>query len=196
MSAKNPKSRFIVDTMHGDLARWLRILGYDTVYSKSYTDRQLLELALLGDRILITKDKRLYAKAKKLGIRGVIIESTLTVEKLAELASKIKLNLEVSPSKSRCPECNGVLERKDKGEVRSKVPPRVLEVYNEFYVCVRCGRVYWEGSHWKNIKNMIEEVKIMTKSFHKTLRIGLNEEERGTERVGDVKDNKDGQDVA
>lgn len=182
--------------MHGDLAKWLRILGYDTVYSRSYTDRQLLELALLGDRVLVTKDKRLYAKAKKLGVRGVLVESTLTVEKIAELASKIKLDLNVDPSRSRCPDCNGVLVKRGREEVRSRVPPRVLEVYEEFYECAKCGKVYWEGSHWRNIRGVIEEARSFAQSFRKALRISSRKRAGGEASVARVEAREDGENLA
>lgn len=179
MDAKEEKLKFIVDSMHGDLAKWLRILGYDTLYSRSYTDRQLLELALLGDRILVTKDRKLYAKARKLGVKAVVIESTITVEKLAELADRLDLELKVDPESSRCPECNGVLEKQSREMVRDKVPPGVREIYSVFYVCVKCGRVYWEGSHWRNIRSLVEEAKRLKRSLRKVLRIRLDKREGG-----------------
>ncbi|MFN4046237.1 MAG: Mut7-C RNAse domain-containing protein, partial [Acidilobaceae archaeon] len=115
--------KFVVDTMLGDLARWLRILGYDTVYSRIYSDREILELAFLGGRVLITRDGGLYRKAVKMGVRSVLVESTVIEERLAEVSVKLGIDLIVNPERSRCPECNGVLERvEDKSLVKDRVP--------------------------------------------------------------------------
>jgi len=152
--------KFVVDTMLGDLARWLRILGYDTLYSRSYSDWQVLRIAEKGNRIIITMDKGLCRKAQRHGLRCVLIESFDIREKLAELHIKVGIELVADPSKSRCPECNGALRKVyDKNIVKDRVPPNALEIHSVFYVCTRCGRVYWEGSHWRNIRKILDEVR-------------------------------------
>ncbi|MCX8195482.1 MAG: Mut7-C RNAse domain-containing protein [Acidilobaceae archaeon] len=149
--------KFIADTMLGDLARWLRIMGYDVAYSKGYEDEQILEAASLGDRIIITRDRRLYAKAKKASLKAILVESTGTAEKIAEVVVKAGLEVRADPSVSRCPECNKELSRvEDKEAVKDKVPPLALKTYKVFYVCSICGSVYWEGSHWNNIRRTVE----------------------------------------
>ncbi len=163
--------RFIVDTMLGDLARWLRILGYDTVYSRIYSDREVLELAFLGGRVLVTRDGGLYRRAVKMGVKSVLVESTIIEERLAEVSVKLGIDLIVDPEKSRCPECNGVLERvEDKSLVKDRVPPNALNSYDIFYVCSKCGKAYWEGSHWHNIRRVIEEAKRRAEEYRKAYR--------------------------
>jgi uncharacterized protein with PIN domain len=163
--------RFIVDTMLGDVARWLRIMGYDTRYSRSYGDRELLSEAILTGRILITRDKGLHAKARKASVRAVLLESTTIEERLAELSVKLGLELRVDPNTSRCPECNGVLERvNDKSIVRDRVPPLAYNTYDVFYACTVCGRVYWEGSHWDNIRRVVEISRGLAEEMRKAYR--------------------------
>ncbi|MDM7275161.1 MAG: Mut7-C RNAse domain-containing protein [Thermoprotei archaeon] len=163
--------KFIVDTMLGDLARWLRILGYDTVYSRIYSDREVLELAFLGGRVLITRDGGLHRKAVKMGVKSVLVESTIIEERLAEASVKLGIDLIVNPEKSRCPECNGVLERvEDKSLVKDRVPPNALNSYDVFYLCVKCGKAYWEGSHWRNIRKVIDEARRLAEEYRKAYR--------------------------
>lgn len=169
MTRRTPRS-FVVDAMLGDVARWLRLLGYDTLYSKSMRDWRLLKTAEETGRTLVTRDWGLYWRARKRGLRAVYVEGDSTAERLAELAVKAGVSLDPDPSRSRCPECNGVLvEVRDKERVRGRVPPRALEAYEVFYVCTRCGRVYWEGSHWRNIRRVAGEAKSLAGLMRRSL---------------------------
>ncbi len=151
---------FIVDSMLGHLAKWLRILGYDTLYSSSYSDWQILRIAEKTGRTIVTGDRGLYWRARKRGLNAILIEEQEKVSRLAELAAKARIRLELDPRRSRCPVCNGELvEVRDKRVVSGRVPPQSLEANNVFYVCTRCGKVYWEGSHWRNMRRLIEEAK-------------------------------------
>lgn len=172
MTARSPK-RFVVDAMLGDVARWLRILGYDTLYSRRFQDWQLLTIAEREGRVLVTRDRGLYWRARRRGLRAVLVESDRTPERLAELAVKAGVRLEPDPSRSRCPECNGPLRVvTDKEALRGRVPPRALEAYDRFYVCEVCGRVYWEGSHWRNIRRVAEEAKGLAERIRAAWRRG------------------------
>jgi hypothetical protein len=172
--------RFIVDTMLGDVARWLRILGFDTRYSRGYSDRELLSEALLTGRILVTRDRGLYAKARKASVKAVLVESTTIEERLAELSVKLGFEIRVDPNASRCPECNGVLERvADKSVVRDRVPPQAYNSYDVFYVCTVCGRVYWEGSHWVNIRRIAESSRRIAEEMKKAYRLRRSQHTRG-----------------
>ena len=165
------KPKFIVDTMLGDVARWLRIMGYDTRYSRGYSDRELLSEAILTGRVLVTRDRGLYAKARKASVKAVLIESMTIEERLAELSVKLGIEIRVDPNLSRCPECNGVLERVvDKNTVKDRVPPQAYNAYDTFYLCTVCGRVYWEGSHWANIRRVVEDSMRIAEEMRKAYR--------------------------
>jgi uncharacterized protein with PIN domain len=152
--------RFIVDTMLGDLARWLRILGYDTYYSSRLDDWEIIRRAEREGRIIVTMDRGLYNRARRRGLRAVRITTFGAAERLAELALHVPIRLEADPSRSRCPECGAPLRLvRDKEALRGRVPPAALEAYDTFYVCTRCGRVYWEGSHWCNIRRLLAEAR-------------------------------------
>ncbi|MFP3144656.1 MAG: Mut7-C RNAse domain-containing protein [Caldisphaera sp.] len=152
--------QYMTDAMLGTLTRWLRILGYDVIYSRDYSDSQIIKIAIKSKRTIITKDRALYYKAKKLNLNVYFVESTEMPKILAELYSKKLIDLELNPEKSRCPECNGrLIKVTDKNLIRSRVPPGALKTYNVFYLCKRCGQVYWEGGHWKNIRRIINEAR-------------------------------------
>jgi len=157
---KSSKPRFVADTMMGELARWLRIMGYDVVYSRYFSDKDLLRIASETDRIILTRDKRLHRRATKMGVKSVYVESVEgPAYRLAEVSAKAGIELEADPSKSRCPECNSELVSTSRESVAGRVPPVAGKTYHVFYLCPRCGRVYWEGSHWKNIRRIIGEAR-------------------------------------
>jgi len=142
LEGMDDQNKFIVDAMLGSLAKWLRLLGYDTLYSTSYNDAQIISIAARAKRIMVTSDKGLYRRAIKAGLRAVLLPESGVTESLARLASAGLIELRVDPSKSRCPLCNGVLkEVTDKNLVRGRVPPGALAKYSKFYVCTRCGHV-------------------------------------------------------
>ncbi len=163
---RSAERKFIVDTMLGEIARWLRIMGYDTLYSKTYTDNQILSIAEKTGRIILTRDRGLYIRARKRGLRAYLVEGDTKVERLADLIVKTRIKLVLDPDRSRCPECNAPLIKvRDKSQVKDRVPPRSYEAYDTFYVCPRCGRVYWEGGHWKNIRRIAEEAEKLAREI-------------------------------
>ena len=166
MPERRYMQRFVADTMLGELARWLRILGYDTLYSRVYTDKQLLDIAEKTGRILLTRDWGLYVRARKRGLKAVYVNGDSAVERLALVAARTGIELKPDPARSRCPKCNAELVVvKDKEKVRGRVPPRSYEAHDVFYVCPRCGMVYWEGGHWKNIRRLAREAEELAREI-------------------------------
>jgi uncharacterized protein with PIN domain len=149
--------RFLLDGMLGSLTRWLRISGYDSEYRRDTDDNDLIQEADREGRILVTRDKELFQRAKKRDVVAILVESDKDAEQLSEVARKIGLVLE--PRESRCPKCNGLLVQKEKFLIKGKVPASSLEAFNEFWVCESCGSVYWKGSHWNQIRLTIENAR-------------------------------------
>ncbi len=149
----NEKPLFIVDAMLGKLAKKLRLLGYDSLYSSSMDDDMILQLAKNENRILITKDVPLILKAKKKKIWNVQITSDDEIEQFLQINKKEGLGkCIVSGGNSRCPVCNGKLQYIEKNEVSDKVPTGVLENMKDFWKCTKCEKIYWEGTHIKNLQ--------------------------------------------
>ena len=180
MSGGRP--RFIVDSMLGDLARWLRILGYDTLYYRSISDPRLVKIALEDGRIVVTRDRGLAILAKKKGVEHVLLRGESIPEMLAELAVFTGIALYADPARSRCPLCNAPLRPAQRFEVKDRVPPEVFARYDEFWVCTRCGQVYWRGSHWRKIEETLEEARRLVDVIAERVRRGRLR--RLAERVG------------
>ena len=159
MGSGGDRPRFIVDSMLGDLARWLRILGYDTLYYRNAPDPRIVKVALEQGRIIVTRDRGLAILARKKGARYVLVRGERIEEVLAEVAAATGIALYADPSRSRCPLCNGVLRHVQRHEVKDRVPPEVYARYEDFWVCTRCGQVYWRGSHWRMIEETLAKAR-------------------------------------
>jgi uncharacterized protein with PIN domain len=130
--------------MLGRLARWLRAMGYDTLYPGQAADRQLLQLARAESRILITRDRMLARLAHP---QGCLITAELIDDQIVEAVGRLALSPVETDWLSRCLECNARLEQREKAALSDLVPDRVLATRTEFMGCPGCGRIYWGGSH-------------------------------------------------
>lgn len=151
---------FVVDSMLGKLARWLRILGFDTLYFRDMNDEELIRIANERGSYLLTRDRELYLRASP---KGVLIREMELDGQLKEVAQVLSLHRYDLPT--RCPLCNTVLKRVEKDSVAGKVPAGTLEHYSEFYICPGCGKIYWHGSHWGGIVKRAEEAGFNTSSM-------------------------------
>jgi len=148
--------RFVVDTMLGRLARWLRAMGYDTLYPEPTPgpagDRRLLQLARAEDRILVTRDRML---ARLAAPRGCLIRSELVDDQLLETVERLGLAQDDKAWLSRCLECNARLEARPRELLIGRVPEHVFATQSDFRGCPVCARVYWAGSH---VDRMLEQL--------------------------------------
>ncbi|HEX6508958.1 MAG TPA: Mut7-C RNAse domain-containing protein [Chloroflexota bacterium] len=140
--------KFIVDNNVGRLARWLRALGYDTLFINPIADGELVEIARREGRIILTKDTGiLQRRAITSGeVRAVRVEGDAWREQVAQVVRE--LGLETRPQFTRCLECNTPLEARTRDEVRAHVPAYVHRTQQAFLACPSCGRHYWQGTHW------------------------------------------------
>jgi len=152
------RMKFIADMMLGRLARWLRLYGYDTLYGIE-DDDEIIEVALKEGRVVLTKDVALAERAERLGVNVFLLRSNSLegqVEELKRLGVEFG---ELFPANARCPKCNGPIKAVSKEVVKGKVPPRVYENYNEFYVCENCGQIYWPGKQWREMLKMDKKLR-------------------------------------
>lgn len=138
--------------MLGRLARMLRPLGYDTLYSSDMTVARLLEIAGETERTVLTRGQ---TEKRFPGLNNVYrVQSEYPPEQLREVVQRFHLNTK-SGLWTRCTLCNGSIERVEKASVKSQVGPRLFELYDEFFQCQGCGHIYWKGSHAERIlKNL------------------------------------------
>ena len=144
------KPRFIADAMLGSLAKWLRIMGFDTLYYRVIEDSELARIAKQGERTILSKDNAL-CRSKKSG-ECLLIQSDKIVEQLKEVMKAYHIIPDRMHASMRCTSCNGNLFPAERNSVSAEVPDYVLQNTNAFLKCEECGKVYWEGSH----KRMIE----------------------------------------
>jgi uncharacterized protein with PIN domain len=150
---------FLADGMLGKLARWLRMLGYDVIYSVVFNDCELLELAQKEERVLLTKDLELYKRAIGKGIDAYYVGGKTEPEMLAQVAKRYGLTLEIDMDKSHCPICNTKLQAANKEELQAELEKNTFTYYDKFWKCANCGQIYWQGAHWKQITETLTQLQ-------------------------------------
>ena len=151
--------KFVADGMLGSLARWLRMMGHDVEFPAVLDDDKLMVLAKKENRILLTRDLELYKRSTTRGIDVFYVEGKNESERLGALAKRFGITLEIDLSVSRCPRCNTMIQPVSKEEIANKVEKNTFAHYDEFWVCPKCGKVYWQGAHWPKIRETLEEAK-------------------------------------
>jgi len=159
--------KFVVDGMLGKLARWLRMMGHNVKYSDTVDDSQLLALAKNEHRILLTRDFELYQRAIAKGFDAFYVEGGTEEERLAELARRYSIRLEIDMDISRCPKCNATVKQIPKEKARSRVEESTFRYYNEFWECPKCHQAYWQGAHWTRIRKTLKVAEIQVESAEK-----------------------------
>lgn len=146
--------KFIVDCMLGKLAKWLKILGFDTMYFSAAEDAELLRIARKEGRTLLTRDTALLGKAKD--SQSLFILSEAWKDQVQQVLNEFDLRAEAMPF-SRCLECNIRLKKLPKKRARNLVAPFVYEHADSFAVCPECGRVFWPGTHYQDMEGTLED---------------------------------------
>ena len=148
--------KFLVTKELGRLARWLRILGHDTVYFSAEKKKGLALKSLKEERIILTRDTRFSRYA---GFRTIHVEGDNFKDQLNQVIKLLRLKIKEGELFSRCIMCNQELNPAKKESIKKKVPEFVYETQDEFYQCPKCKRVYWQGTHWGNMKQMVKMLK-------------------------------------
>ena len=152
MTHSGPK--FVADCMLGRLAKWLRILGFDTAYFPAIEDRELLAFSRREGRILLTRDTGLVGKTRPVRNR-LFVPSDDWRDQLAQVLDEFDLWDAARPY-TRCLACNRPLKSLPKARARNLVAPYVLEHAESFSLCPECGRVYWKGTHAGDMERKLE----------------------------------------
>jgi uncharacterized protein len=151
--------RFVVDGMLGSLARWLRMMGHDVEFPAILDDDKLMILAKNEKRVLLTRDLELYKRSTSRGIDVFYVEGRSEAERLAALAKRFGMPMEIDLRFSRCPRCNAAILRVPKEKIEDKVKKNTFSHYSEFWECPKCGKIYWQGAHWPKIRETLGDAK-------------------------------------
>ncbi len=146
--------RFLADRNLGSLARWLRLLGFDTMYPDILDDGELLKMAKREGRTLLTRDRNL---ASRNPAATYLVNAGNLEEQLQEVVRVFQLSEKAKPL-SRCSLCNHPVKPVMKEKVKEVVPQKVLDFQENYWQCSGCGKVYWQGSHWERMKEKLRQV--------------------------------------
>ena len=147
--------KFIADSMLGRLAKWLRIIGFDTVYFQEISDRELVSVALKEDRFILTRDTLLVKMRNAKDF--LLVEGDHFRDQLCFVVKRLKLdtNAEIL---TRCIWCNSLLKDVNKNDIKLRVPDYVFETQDVFKICQTCKRIYWGGTHRDRIKQELKTI--------------------------------------
>jgi len=145
-------SCFILDNHLGQLATYLRMLGFDSLYRNDYQDDELSRVASLEGRVLLTRDRRLLMR--KAVTLGYCLHHTDPRQQLVELLRRFELFGHVKPFQ-RCLRCNSPLQVVGKEEIIERLEPLTKKYYDEFRLCPACRQIYWKGSHYGHMLELI-----------------------------------------
>ena len=151
--------RFLADVMLKKAGRWMRMLGYDVEFPEGEDDEVVLGQAERNGLVLLTMDEELHARARRRGLRSFLVTTARNARQVAQIMREFGLTIGKFPSRTRCVACNGGLRKAGKEEVKGKVPAKSYAAHDEFWMCEKCGQVFWEGSHWGRIEKGVEEIR-------------------------------------
>jgi len=150
--------KFIVDNNVGKLARWLRMMGYDTLLFGSGDDWEMVRTALAEGRVILTRDTRIM----KMGViasgrlKAVLIQSEEPEQQKRQVVETLNLDCRFRPF-TICLECNQPLEERSQQQVQDRVPPYVFQTQSQYMECPACHRIYWRGTHWQAMTRKLEK---------------------------------------
>ncbi|CAG1014443.1 hypothetical protein ANAEL_04981 [Anaerolineales bacterium] len=148
--------RFLLDCHLGRLTGHLRMLGFDCLYENDFEDSNMADIVQRDERILLTRDRRLLMR--KAVRHGYCLRSLDPLEQLAEVIQRFKLTAKIRPF-HRCLRCNQPLEPVDKELILDRLEPLTKQYFDQFHICPACGQIYWRGSHYEQMQNLVEKIK-------------------------------------
>lgn len=145
-------TRFVLDTHLGRLAAYLRMLGFDTLYRNDYDDPTLARISTDEHRILLTCDRKLLMR--KQITRGYYVRERQPRKQLLDIIARFDL-FDAPQAFTRCMRCNGAIRPVAKDTIAEHLQPRTKLHYNEFWQCDQCKNIYWKGSHYQRMLQLI-----------------------------------------
>jgi len=145
--------KFILTKELGRLARWLRILGYDTIYYDKDDKSRLIIIGLRDKRAILTRDSKV---SRFTGVRMFRIIEDDVKKQLTQVVKELDLDVKEDKTFLRCVDCNELLVDINKNKVKDRVPPYVFKTQKEFKMCLVCNKIFWKGTHWQLVKEFLK----------------------------------------
>ncbi len=151
--------KFIVDNNVGKLARWLRMMGYDSLFFSGSDDSQMITSALAEGRVILTRDTQIMKRRVVTDgrLKAVLIKSDVPELQMRQVIGTLNLDCQCRLF-TMCLECNQPLEEKSKQWVKDLVPPYVFQTQSQYMECPNCHRIYWRGSHWEAMTKRLDKL--------------------------------------
>lgn len=149
------ETRFIADAHLAKLARYLRMLGFDTAYDRDLEDTTIIERSLIEKRIILTRDRELLKQGRV--THGYWLRHHEPRQQLREVLLALDLHRQVQPF-TRCMDCNGPIRTVEKAGIAGQIDQPVLQRFSEFRQCRDCGKIYWKGSHHERMAQLINDI--------------------------------------
>lgn len=150
---------FFLDAMLGNIAKKLRLLGYDSKYYVEINDNDLLNMAKIENRIIVSKDKMLIHRSEKRGIKSILITKEDEIGQFLEIIRHENLKIsQINGDTARCPKCNSETKEIEKNIIKEKIPERIFTINERFWICESCNQIYWEGTHIRNLQKFVSEI--------------------------------------
>jgi len=153
--------RFIVDQNVGKLARWLRMMGFDTRFFTGQDDGQMIDIAQKETRVILTRDTQIMKRRVVTGgqIKAVLLKDDGPELQMQQVIETLSLSPRFRPF-SICLECNQPLEARSQHQVKDRVPPYVFRTQHQYMACPACHRVYWQGTHWQAMTEKLKRFEM------------------------------------
>ena len=142
--------KFFADNNVGKLAKWLRMMGYDTQFFNSGDDSSMIAIALAEDRVILTRDTQIMRRRVVTSgqLKAILIQSDEPEQQMRQVIDSLNLDCQFKPF-TICLECNQLLVPRTREQVKDLVPPYVFQTQVQYVECPTCHRIYWRGTHWQ-----------------------------------------------
>jgi uncharacterized protein with PIN domain len=149
----------MVDHNVGKLAKWLRMMGYDTYFFCGDSDACMIATALKEERVLLTRDTQIVKRGvvSRGYLKVILIESDISELQIRQVIKTLNLDCCMKPF-TVCLECNRPLEARSKEQIKELVPVYVFNIQTKYMACPTCNRIYWRGTHWQAMVNRLEQL--------------------------------------
>ncbi len=142
--------KFFADNNVGRLAKWLRMMGYDTRFFSSGDDSSMIAIALAEDRVILTRDTQIMRRRVVTSgqLKAILIQGDEPEQQIRQVIDNLNLDCQFKPF-TICLECNQPLVPRTREQVKDLVPPYVFQTQVQYVECPTCHRIYWRGTHWQ-----------------------------------------------
>lgn len=147
--------KFILDVHLGKLCKYLRILGFDTYYRNDLEDSEIVSISVNENRIILTRDIGILKNGKV--THGYWVRSQNSRQQLWEVIHRFDLENILQPF-YRCISCNGLIHPVEKEKIEYLLRENTKRFFTDFYQCNDCGKVYWEGTHYENMQEFVNNI--------------------------------------